>query len=200
MREADPVDKRTIPAEAGSFLPAEVSRIPIFVQTSLTPALRLMTIRFDYQKGQVLQALRYHFISKKEIRWMIILVNAFALVCIVLYAMKKIQAAPFLLYSILWIFLMISFWLVLPGLVYRRAETFRHSFTAHLNDSQFVLEHSNGSRAWDWNKISFFIESPHFFHLYFDPKSFLLIPKDPIGNKDQVHEAREFLKTRVEKR
>ena len=49
-----------------------------------------MTIYFEYEKGQVLQALRYHFISRPEIRIMIILVNVFALASLVLYAMKKI--------------------------------------------------------------------------------------------------------------
>ena len=38
-----------------------------------------MKVEFSYDKGQVLQALRYHFLSKKEIRLMIILVNVFAL-------------------------------------------------------------------------------------------------------------------------
>ena len=55
-----------------------------------------MTIHFGYEKGQVLQALRYHFISKAEIRIMIILVNVFALVSIILYALKKIGPPPFL--------------------------------------------------------------------------------------------------------
>jgi len=38
-----------------------------------------MTIQFGYDKGQVMQALRYHFISRPEIRIMIIVVNVFAL-------------------------------------------------------------------------------------------------------------------------
>ena len=43
-----------------------------------------MTIHFGYEKGQVIQALRYHFISRPEIRIMIILVNVFALASLVL--------------------------------------------------------------------------------------------------------------------
>jgi hypothetical protein len=38
-----------------------------------------MKVSFTYDKKQVLQALRYHFLSRKEIRLMIILVNVFAL-------------------------------------------------------------------------------------------------------------------------
>ncbi len=159
-----------------------------------------MTIHFGYQKGQVLQALRYHFISKSEIRIMIILVNVFALVSISLYALKKIGPPPFLVGSTLWIVLMISFWFVLPGIVYRRAETFRHKFAVHFDENNFTLEHENGSRSWPWSALAYFIESPHFFHLYYDSRSFLLIPKDGASDKEQVGEIREILKAHVPKK
>ena len=48
-----------------------------------------MTIEFSYNKNQVLQALRYHFLSRREIRFMIILVNIFALASAVLFYLKK---------------------------------------------------------------------------------------------------------------
>ena len=136
-----------------------------------------MTIYFGYEKGQVLQALRYHFISRPEIRIMIILVNVFALASLILYAMKKITPLAFLVGSLLWIVLMISFWFILPMMVYRRAETFRHEFSMNFEQEGFSLQHEKGSRSWPWNALSHFIESPHFFHLYFDSRSFFLGPK-----------------------
>ena len=48
-----------------------------------------MTIHFSYHKGQVLQALRYHFIARAEIRIMIVVVNVFALTSAALYYFKK---------------------------------------------------------------------------------------------------------------
>ena len=54
-----------------------------------------MTIYFGYEKAQVIQALRYHFISRKEIRLMLILVNVFAIASIVLYAFGKVGAMAF---------------------------------------------------------------------------------------------------------
>ena len=62
-----------------------------------------------------MQALRYHFISRLEIRTMLILVNVFALASVTLYAFGKITAFAFLVGSVLWIVLMISFWFILPG-------------------------------------------------------------------------------------
>jgi hypothetical protein len=156
-----------------------------------------MTISFEYEKPQVIHALRYHFISRREIKIMLILVNVFALGSIILYAMKKITPMAFMVGSLLWIILMISFWFLMPGIVYRRAETFQHKFTMHFNDEDFTLEHDRGSRTWPWKALTSFIESPHFFHLYFDTRSFFLVPKSGCKDKEEVGELRMLLKQKI---
>jgi signal transduction histidine kinase len=157
-----------------------------------------MTISFAYDKKQVLQALRYHFISRPEIKTMLIVVNVFALISITLYAMQKITATAFLVSSGLWIVLMISFWFILPGVVYKRNETFRHGFTMHFDEDDFTLAHENGQRKWPWKALNTFLESPHFFHLYFDSRSFFLVPKS--GCKDKVFELRQLLKEKIKRK
>lgn len=160
-----------------------------------------MTIHFGYEKGQVMQALRYHFINRPEIRTMLILVNVFAIASITLYALRKITPMAFLVGSCLWIVLMISFWFILPGMVYRRAETFKNNFTMQFGENDFTLGHEGGgSRTWPWKALSNFIESPHFFHLYFDSRSFFLVPKSGCKDKDEVFELRQLLKEKVKKR
>ena len=158
-----------------------------------------MTIYFGYEKKLVIQALRYHFISRPEIRIMLILVNVFAIVSFSLYLLKKITPMAFLTGSFLWVVLMISFWYILPGLVYKRAVTFRHNFSMSFNETGFSLEHERGSKSWPWTALKNFIESPHFFHLYFDSRSFLLIPKSGCRNTDEVYELRQLIKSKVKK-
>jgi hypothetical protein len=159
-----------------------------------------MTIYFGYEKGQVMQALRYHFISRPEIRIMLILVNVFAIASIILYSFRKITPMAFFVGSLLWIVLMISFWFILPGLVYRRAETFKHSFSMEFEQDGFRLSHERGNRQWPWEALSTFIESPHFFHLYFDSRSFFLVPKSGCKDKEEVAELRTLLKEKVKKK
>ena len=159
-----------------------------------------MTINFSYDKPLVMQALRYHFISRPEILIMIILVNVFALASVVLYAMGKVTAVAFLLGSFLWVVLMISFWYILPRMVYRRAETFQHSFSMDFEQEGFTLRHQNGQRSWPWTALSNYLESPHFFHLYFDPRSSFLVPKSGYNNSDEVHAMRQLLREKVKKR
>ncbi len=158
-----------------------------------------MTIYFGYDKPKVLQALRYHFISRPEIRIMLILVNVFALASIILYALQKVTPMAFLIGSFLWIVLMISFWFILPGMVYRRAVTFKHEFSMDFEEKGFTLRHGKGFKEWAWNSVQHYVESPHFFHLYFDSRSFFLVPKDGCKDSDEVHELRMLIKSKVKK-
>lgn len=158
-----------------------------------------MTIYFGYDKPKVLQALRYHFLTRKEIRIMIILVNVFALISLTLYIMKKIRPEPFFLGSFMWVILMISFWFILPAVVYRRTITFKHEFSMDFNEEGFTLGHERGSKNWSWKVLQSFTESPHFFHFYFDSRSFILVPKDGCKDADEVHELRKLIREHVKK-
>lgn len=158
-----------------------------------------MTINFSYEKKQVVQALRYHFLSRKEIRIMIIVVNVFAIASAALFYFRKIEPMAFLVGSFLWFSLMIVFWFVLPGTVYRKAATFRDHFTMNFEAEKFSLGNERGSRSWDWKELSTYIETPHFFHLYFDSRSFFLVPKNSFASSDEVYEMRQLLKAKVRK-
>ena len=155
-----------------------------------------MTVHFGYDKKQVLQALRYHFLSKKEIRFMIILVNVFALLAAGLFYFRKIVPMAFFVSTFLWIVLMLSFWFVLPGLVYRRAATFQDEFTMNFEERGFSLGNERGGRQWSWKTVTNYLETPHFFHLYFNATSFFLVPKEAFDS-NQITEMREMLRNKV---
>lgn len=151
---------------------------------------------FTYDKKKVIQALRYHFITRKEIKIMMILVNVFAMLSAGLFFFKKISPFAFLISSFLWFMLMVTFWFLLPYMVYRKADTFRDRFRAKLSDDEFRIENERGGRSWGWQEFSTWIESPHFFHLYFNTRSFFIVPKDAFEG-DAVHEARNIFKEKI---
>lgn len=156
-----------------------------------------LTIAFKYNRKQVIQALRYHFISKKEIRILIILVNVFALFAAAMFFWKKITPVAFLLSSFLWFSLMLAFWYILPLTVYRRAKTFKDSFHLTFMDAYMHIENPNGSKDWAYKSFRYFIETPNFFHLYIDERSFFLIPKDAFTDTDATHNARIMLREKI---
>lgn len=153
---------------------------------------------FTYHKGKVIQALRYHFISRKEIKIMMILINVYAILSAVLFYLKVISPLAFLLSSALWFILMLLFWFILPLIIYKKVPLFREQLKASLTDSYFEIENNKGSRSWEWKEFSSWIESPHFYHLYFNSRSFFIIPKDAFDG-DDVHEARKIISAKIPK-
>jgi YcxB-like protein len=153
---------------------------------------------FTYSKPKVIQALRYHFISRPEIKIIMVLINLLAIAAAALYFFKQISPLAFLIMSFLWFFLMIMYWFVLPQIIYRQSATFKDSFRAVLGKEQFAIENDRGHKSWDWNNFATWMESPHFFHLYFNPRSFFIIPKDAFEG-DEEQEARKILADKIKK-
>lgn len=160
--------------------------------------LHAMQVKVSYKKSQVLQGLRYHFISKREIKLMIILVNVFALMAAGLFFYKKVTPLAFLLSSFLWILIMMAFFWWLPAAIYRKSATFKDTFIVSLEENHFFIDNSRGStKTWAWREFSEMMETPNFFHLYFNPRSFFLLPKDVFRDSDELHNARVLLKEKI---
>lgn len=153
---------------------------------------------FTYSRPKVLQALRFHFFNRNEIKIMIIVVNIFAIASAVFYFTGKVGPLAFLMSSTLWFSLMLAFWFVLPIVIYRRATTFKDRFRVSFEDQHMFLENDRGSRSWPWKDFSNFVESSYFFHLYFNSRSFFLIPKTAFPKGD-LYKTRKFLKEKIKK-
>jgi hypothetical protein len=97
---------------------------------NIISAIRLLSLLmtsqyFTYNKPKVIQALRYHFITRREIKIMMILVNIFAIIAAALFFFKKVSPFSFLVSSVLWFVLMIVFWFLLPQLIYKKFPAFK---------------------------------------------------------------------------
>jgi len=158
-----------------------------------------MTIQFGYNKKQVLDGLRGHFFGRLEIKILVILINVFAILSAILLAMKKVQPMPFIIFSVLWFFLWISIWKILPLSIYKKSATFQDTFILSLGDNGLLLETQRGQQLWEWRVFSGFKETAYFFHVYFDSRSFFLIPKDAFKDITEIQAARQLLKERIKK-
>ncbi|HEY4935828.1 MAG TPA: YcxB family protein [Puia sp.] len=158
-----------------------------------------MVIYFEYDKKQVMSALRHHFISRPEIKFLLIIVNLFTILSAILFYLHKIQPISFLLFSCLWFILLLTFWTLLPFSVYKRSQTFQDQFSMNFNDHEVVLQTVRGSHAWAWKEFSSFLESAFFFHLYFNSRSFFLVPKDAFPDLESLQETRSLLKRKLNK-
>ena len=156
-----------------------------------------MVIHFEYDKKHVISALRYHFISRPEIKFLLVVVNLFTILSAIFFYLHKIRPASFLLFSLLWFILLITIWRFLPFSVYKKSQTFLETFSMDFNESEVVLQTERGSHAWAWTNFSSFLETPFFFHLYFNSRSFFLVPKDAFADSDSLQETRALLKRKL---
>jgi hypothetical protein len=159
-----------------------------------------VVLYFSYEKSRVFQALRYHFITRKELRIMLIAVNVFALLSITLYAFKLVTPLAFMVGSFLWLFLMITFWFIMPALIFRKTQAFRYEFSMKFNQEVFSLAPAEGlEKQWNWDRLQSYLESPHFFHLYFSPQSFWLVPKAACKDTEELLALRAIISAQVKK-
>ncbi|MBA4167159.1 MAG: YcxB family protein [Chitinophagaceae bacterium] len=156
-----------------------------------------MTVSFSYDKKKVIQALRYHFLTRPEIRILLILINVFAIGSAILLYFRIIQPLSFLIFSFLWFALMLVVWRILPVSIYKKSQTFQDNFSMDFEEEYIVLRTQRGEKRWPWEAFSKFVESPYFFHLYFDPRSFFLVPTDAFNTVEERQEVRNLLKSRI---
>jgi hypothetical protein len=130
---------------------------------------------------------------------MVIVINVFAILSAILFALKKIQALPFLIFSLLWFFLWISVRRLLPLSIYKKSATFRDTFTLTLEEKGLLLETKKGHQLWRWEDFSGFKETIYFFHVYFNARAFFMIPKDSFKDITEIQAARKLLKERIGK-
>ena len=158
-----------------------------------------MTIQFGYNKRQVLDGLRGHFFGRPEIRTLVIVINVFAILSAILFFLKRIQALPFLIFSVLWFCLWISIRRLLPLSIYKKSATFRDTFILTLEDRGMLLETKKGHQLWEWQAFSGFKETAYFFHVYFNARAFFMIPKDSFKDITEIQAARKLLKEKIKK-
>lgn len=156
-----------------------------------------MTISFSYDKKQVIQALRYHFLLRLEIRILLILVNIFAISSAILLYFRIIQPISFIMFSMLWFILMLVIWKILPQSIYKRSRTFKDHFSMDFDEEKVILKTEKGQKAWPWVVFSKFVESPYFFHLYFDSRSFFLVPTDAFKDIDEKQAVRRLIRSKI---
>jgi hypothetical protein len=165
---------------------------PIFTAT-----MSGMTIQFGYNKKQVLDGLRGHFFGRPEIRALAIIINLFAILSAILFALGKISPPPFLIFSVLWLCLWVAIRRLLPLSIYKKSATFQDTFILSLEDQGILLETSKGTQLWRWENFSGFKETIYFFHVYFNAQSFFMIPKDSFQDITEIQAARKMLRERI---
>ena len=66
----------------------------------------------------------------------------------------------------------------MPNIFYKKTALFTYDWDFSFDNQKASLQSLQGEAAWNWEEVSHYFESPHFFHIYFGPKTFFIIPND----------------------
>ncbi|NIG52789.1 YcxB family protein [Chitinophaga sp. Cy-1792] len=158
-----------------------------------------MHLEFNYDRNEVLSALRYHFLHRGEIKVfrntiIIFLLATFAGYFYHLVTINALTGITIMILALVWIF-----WYLLPVSIYNKAATFKDDIRLRFNDDGLVI--STGAtyheRVIGWNKFSKVVETKKFIYLYRDQKTFFLIPSSAFETPEAYKECLRLLKEKI---
>ncbi|NSL89019.1 YcxB family protein [Chitinophaga solisilvae] len=137
-----------------------------------------MHLEFSYNKGDVLHALRYHFMQRGEIKVFRNTIIILLLATIAGYSFNLVTPGALTGISAMVLVLGWVFWYLLPISIYNKAATFKDDIHLRYSDEGLVISTrtSDHQRAISWKNFSRIVETKKFFFLYRDKKTFFLIP------------------------
>jgi hypothetical protein len=83
-------------------------------------------------------------------------------------------------------------------MIYSKSAAFKDKFKVEMNGITFSLIHERADKSWEWNAFTTWMESPHFFHIYFNSRSFFLIPKEAFET-EAIDNARKILSDNIKR-
>ncbi|HEY0273561.1 MAG TPA: YcxB family protein [Chitinophaga sp.] len=136
-----------------------------------------MHLEFSYKKNEVLNALRYHFLHRGEVKVFQITLLIFILFTITGYWFHVVNRNALAGVTGMTLLIAWSFWYLLPISTYNKAATFQDNIRLRVNEEGMTITTGQGGdRSLGWQRFSQVVETPKFIYLYRDKKSFFLIP------------------------
>lgn len=155
-----------------------------------------MFLDFSYDKSDVINALRFHFMNRGEIR-------VFRVTLLILFGFTVIGNLlglvpfPTVLGVFVLIFVLIMvFWYILPISTFQKSATFRENIHLNYDEQEIKIGTRTGERRLVWKSFFAVVETRDFFFLYRDRSSFFLIPTGAFADEQSRKEFRRFLQGR----
>ncbi len=144
-----------------------------------------MTLHFKYRRREVIEALRFHFMNKPEIKLFRTFLILLVIAAFIGYFTDYISLNALTWIFIIFIALVFLLWFILPFSVYRRAHTFREpELTLSVSEETLTIGTNKGKSRIAWQRFSNVMETKDFFYLYRSNKSFFLIPANAFNSKE----------------
>lgn len=157
-----------------------------------------MHLEFNYNKGDVLHALRYHFMQRGEIKVFRNTLIILLLATLTGYFFSVVTSAALTGIVLMILVLGWVFWYLLPVSIYNKAATFKDSIHLKYSEEGLLISTraSDRQRAISWSNFSQVVETKKFFFLYRDKKTFFLIPISAFETEESYQNFSSMLKAK----
>lgn len=150
-------------------------------------------LQFTYKKEEVINALRFHFLRRGEIKVFRNTLVILLLATVIGYVFRMVNFNAMLGIVLMMVILGWAFWYLLPVSTYNKAATFRDNIRLRYNDEGMAIATGNGERSLSWRNFSQIVETQSFFFLYRDKRSFFLIPTSAFESQEAHQQFRELM-------
>jgi hypothetical protein len=152
-----------------------------------------MHLEFSYNKDEVLNALRYHFLQRGEIkvfRNTLFILLAFTLAG---FAYRIVTVGALVGIASMSVLIVLVFWYMLPVSIYNKAATFKDDIHMNYSEDGIVISTRNSDvdKQLSWAAFTAVVRAKNFFFLYRGKKNFFLVPTSAFKSE---MEQREFEK------
>ncbi|MBW8685740.1 YcxB family protein [Chitinophaga rhizophila] len=149
-----------------------------------------MHLEFSYNKEEVLNALRYHFLQLGEIkvfRNTLFILLAFTMAG---FAFKIVTTGALIGIVAMIVLIIMVFWFLLPVSIYNKAATFKDDIHLKYSEEGITISTRNSEqqRLLSWNTFTKVVEAKNFFFLYRGKKNFFLVPTSAFKTPDAQQE------------
>ncbi|MFY0252687.1 YcxB family protein [Chitinophaga sp. 30R24] len=157
-----------------------------------------MHLEFSYHKGDVLHALRYHFMQRGEIKVFRNTLIILLLATLTGYFYRVVTTGALTGIVIMILVLTWVFWYLLPLAIYNKAATFKDDIHLSYSEEGLLIStrYSHRQRSISWQQFSRVVETKKFFFLYRDKKTFFLIPTNAFESKEAYQDFIAMLKVK----
>lgn len=142
-------------------------------------------LQFTYNREEVINALRFHFLRRGEIKVFRNTLIILLIAAIAGYLFRVVNFNALLGICVMMIIIGWAFWYLLPVSTYNKAATFKDNIRLRYNEEGLAISTgTTGERSLSWRNFSQIVETRSFFFLYRDKRSFFLIPTSAFASED----------------
>ncbi|GAA4304319.1 YcxB family protein [Compostibacter hankyongensis] len=157
-----------------------------------------MQINFRYQKAEVINALRFHFLNRAEIRLFRIALFVLLGIAVLGYFLHMVSLPVVVAIALMLAVLLLAFWYLLPLSIYRKAATFKEFIRLQYNEDGVTIGTHVGERSLSWRSFNSVVETATFHYLYRDKKSFFLVPAQAFRDEAERGDFSRLLRSKFD--